>query len=134
MTEQAEISHLVVHHSASPRSVKPGTIRQWHIEKGWDDVGYHYLEDGQGNFSWGRDPWVVGAHVGGKNTGKLGLCIIGNNSSEDDDDHWTDTQLAQARLFLKAIQWVYPSIALVGHNELADTLCPGVDNVRELLL
>lgn len=68
-------------------------IRRWHIERGWDDIGYHYVilnghregyKDGPGYVKaddgvveTGRPIKFTGAHCKGHNIGSIGLCIIG---------------------------------------------------------
>lgn len=120
-----ELTHLVVHHSASKRSVTFGEVRSWHLDNGWDTIGYHYLVEEDGRLYYGRHPWQVGAHVGGKNTGKLGICLVGDNTQEGEE--WTGPQIDTMRQFIAASRLIWHSIFVVGHNELADTLCPGLD-------
>ena len=45
---------IVIHHSASPVTVRQGgqvvtvnaaMIREWHLTKGWSDIGYHFIKD-----------------------------------------------------------------------------------------
>ena len=56
------IDRLIVHHSASPRSTTLKDIRRWHVdERGWEDVGYHFVIDGFGDHLLVRTPdWREG--------------------------------------------------------------------------
>jgi len=74
------IKLIVVHCSASDVAAHDNiqTIRQWHKENGWDDVGYHFVITKNGEISVGRPESVVGAHVKGHNTGSIGICLTGD--------------------------------------------------------
>jgi len=39
------LNKVIIHCSATPegRDVSLDTIRQWHIKRGWSDIGYHYV-------------------------------------------------------------------------------------------
>jgi N-acetyl-anhydromuramyl-L-alanine amidase AmpD len=65
------------------------TIDEWHEDRGFDKIGYHYVilndkphygfEDEilDGQISVGRKPGRAGAHVQGFNFNSLGICLIG---------------------------------------------------------
>ena len=74
--------YLVIHHSATDPSVTFEQIRQNHLERGWDDIGYHYVIDGAGQITPGRAEDVIGAHALGLNQESLGICCIGNFEKE----------------------------------------------------
>ncbi len=76
---------LTVHHSAGPRArtheQAKGLHRAYqrsHEAKGWGDIGYHFSMDDLGRFYRLREQEYVGTHVGGHNTGNLGLMLHGN--------------------------------------------------------
>ena len=70
---------LVVHHSALPASDGPREIQRLHQQqRGFADVGYHFMIDARGVIFEGRPVNVRGAHVGGHNTGAVGVCLLGN--------------------------------------------------------
>jgi hypothetical protein len=53
-------------------------IYELHVAgNGWDDVGYNYLIDPNGVVYEGRGNDVRGAHFCGKNTGTMGVCMLG---------------------------------------------------------
>ena len=52
-------------------------IRKYHISQGWDDIGYHFLIQPNGNVINGRGMNFVGAHVGGANEGNIGIALVG---------------------------------------------------------
>lgn len=78
------VSHLVVHHSATPNTASDwaAVVRSFwdfHVNtNGWDDIGYNYLVDPNGIIYEGRGNDVQGAHFSGANGGTMGVCVIGN--------------------------------------------------------
>lgn len=65
---------LIVHHSALDLSYGPYQIQQLHMQnKGYADIGYHFLIDESGRVSEGRYIRARGAHTGGYNTGTVGV-------------------------------------------------------------
>ena len=78
------VREIIIHCSATPpgwmagRSAadKVAAIRRWHIEdRGWSDIGYHWVIDRDGTLVRGRPETVVGAHTQGHNTGSIGICL-----------------------------------------------------------
>ena len=46
----------------SPTTEKVNEVRRWHLDRGWSDVGYHYLIDRDGTIASGRPVERSGAH------------------------------------------------------------------------
>ena len=68
---------IVIHHSASG-DVSANEIDRWHRQKGWDQVGYHFVIRKNGSIEPGRSFEVAGAHKRGKNSTHLGVCLTGD--------------------------------------------------------
>ena len=76
---------LTLHHAAccSADDIEEGKNQVYWIQdfhqngRGWNDIGYHFLIDRAGNIYQGRPETVIGAHVGGENTGNIGVCLLG---------------------------------------------------------
>lgn len=134
-------SGIVVHHSAgryvdnledSAREVC-WVQRVHQRNKGWSDVGYHYLIDGAGNVFRGR-PMIdghhaVGAHVAGQNATEIGVCLLGNYEPTEPDacqgvSREALDALVDLSVFLCRSYGIAPD-AILGHRDLAATLCPG---------
>ena len=106
------IDEIIIHASATradwmatlPTADKVAEIRRWHVkDRGWKDIGYHYLIDRNGTVATGRPVEQVGAHVAGHNTGTIGVCLIGGHgSSETDrfDEHFKAAQDKALRVLL----------------------------------
>jgi len=69
------ITKIILHCTATPegRDVSVDEIRQWHLDRGWSDIGYHYVIDINGNLQDGRPLTRAGAHVRGYNKGSIGI-------------------------------------------------------------
>jgi hypothetical protein len=69
--------HYTVTPSQNPERQVRG-IQQYHMgSRGWCDVGYHFLVGVDGSIYEGRPLQLLGAHVGGNNTGNIGISFIG---------------------------------------------------------
>lgn len=71
---------LVVHHSAASENQTPQSIEDYHLQQGWEGVGYHFLIDKLGEIWRGRPEHYHGSHVKeqGINTKSLGILVIGD--------------------------------------------------------
>lgn len=117
---------LVVHHSALPPSDGPREIQRLHQQqRGFADVGYHYLIDAGGAIFEGRPIGVRGAHVGGYNTGAVGVCLLGNFERIEP----TQAQNASLSALATALHHAFDITHLAGHRDLPaqNTLCPGAN-------
>jgi hypothetical protein len=69
-------SKLIIHCSDSPYPQHGvDEIRRWHIERGWTDIGYHFVIERSGELKKGRLTYP-GAHTLGHNN-QTGLCLCG---------------------------------------------------------
>jgi N-acetylmuramoyl-L-alanine amidase len=115
-----KITKHIVHCSDSPTGdVK--AIRGWHKERGWDDVGYHFIIRRDGEIEVGRTLDVVGAHVAGHNTDSIGTCLIGRET-------FMPVQMDALRRIHGMLQRVFPGISVHGHREFnPGKTCPNFD-------
>ncbi len=127
-------SHISIHHTegaASDPARQLRSIQSYHRSRGWCDIGYHFLIDASGTIYEGRPVELLGAHVGGHNTGNLGISFIGCYSDEDCTSvtPLREEALEQAgRLVgtLSSLFEITPSSATVsGHRDQTSTTCPG---------
>jgi N-acetylmuramoyl-L-alanine amidase len=121
-----KINRLIIHTSASPNSLDVGVkeIREWHLQKGWKDIGYHFVIRRNGIVETGRPVEQVGAHVTGHNADSIGICIVGEGR---DISYVTSAQKASLRGLVQALKVRFPSVTVHGHREYANKLCPGFD-------
>ncbi|MBA3585403.1 MAG: N-acetylmuramoyl-L-alanine amidase [Gemmatimonadetes bacterium] len=77
-------NYVTGHYSASRRDTSDRdaialvqSFHRYHKEKGWGGLGYHYVITKKGNIILGRPTYLKGAHVGGHNTGNVGVMMLG---------------------------------------------------------
>lgn len=127
------ITHIVVHYSATypDQNLTIADIDRLHRERGFSMVGYHYFIRRNGMIEKGRDESVIGAHVGGQNTGKIGICCAGGIERATGPnvgvDNRTPEQIKSQIKLIKDLLIRYPNAKVVGHRDLAPTQCPGFD-------
>ena len=115
----------------APLAAKVAEIRRWHMrDRGWRDIGYHWIIDVDGQRAAGRPETEVGAHVAGHNAGTLGICLIGGFGADADADdtfadHFTPTQARTLRALIADIRSRTQIVKVTGHNTYAAKACPG---------
>lgn len=129
---------VIVHCTATPegRDVSVDTIRGWHKDRGWDDIGYHYVVKLDGSIEAGRPETKVGSHVAGHNTGTMGVVYVGGVAKDGTTAKDTRTPAQKAALLdlVKALIAKYPTIKKVtGHNQYAAKACPSFDVRKDAL-
>ena len=143
---------LAVHCSATKPGVEIGAkeIREWHMAKGWTDIGYHWVIRRSGLLEIGRNLREVGAHVTGFNVMSVGICLVGGldengNGIIDDFYHYTPKQRSTLYTLLLTLRLIYPGAQVCGHRDLSPDKnhdgqvspdewlkqCPGFDVRRE---
>lgn len=107
---------------------KVNEIRRWHVEdRGWSDIGYHYLIDRDGTVVKGRPLSKVGAHAKGHNTGSVGISLFGGHGGNATDafaDNFTEDQDAALRTLIAELRDEYPITHIIGHNDVSNKACP----------
>lgn len=128
-----DINLIVVHMSYTRPSQDIGVevIDEWHKERGWDGVGYHYVIRRDGTIEEGRKNEVQGAHAKGHNEDSLGICLIGGRKEDEDEPecNYTRQQWRELESLVSRLANVY-NAEVLGHNDLSNKACPGF-NVTE---
>ncbi len=129
-------SKLTVHHSAENSTDPTGGsfeessaslrgIQRYHIEeKGWGDIGYHFLIDAAGRIFEGRELRWQGAHAGGANNAQnIGICLLGDLERRPP----TPAALKSLELLVTDLRQRFKirDSRLYAHRELNTTSCPG---------
>jgi N-acetylmuramoyl-L-alanine amidase len=76
------INCIVLHCSDSdvPAHDNIETIRKWHVEeRGFSDIGYHFVITKDGVVHPGRPEELIGAHCKGHNANSIGICLTGRH-------------------------------------------------------
>lgn len=129
-----KITLLIVHCSATPEGKDYGAadIDRWHRQKGWSQIGYHYVIRLDGTIERGRPESVVGAHCQHHNRHSIGICYIGGLSGDGKPaDTRTSAQRTALLHLLKSLHERYPRAVIVGHNTFAHKSCPCFDATAE---
>lgn len=129
------IKELIVHCSATPegKDYSVDTIRQWHLQRGFSDIGYHYVIYRDGSIHIGRDESIIGAHCTGHNTNSIGVCYIGGCASDGKtpkDTRTTEQKQSLVKL-LKELKTKYPQASIHGHRDFSSKACPSFDATKE---
>ena len=129
------IKELIVHCSATPegKDYSVDTIRQWHLQRGFSDIGYHYVIYRDGSIHIGRDESIIGAHCTGHNTNSIGVCYIGGCASDGKtpkDTRTTEQKQSLVKL-LEELKTKYPQASIHGHRDFANKACPSFDATKE---
>lgn len=123
-----KIKQIVVHCSDSQDSLDIGKaeINQWHIERGWSMIGYHFVVRRNGRIEIGRPIDMVGAHVKGNNKRTIGICWIGRNNITP-KQYWALVELCTHLMK----EFGLPFDDIMGHCEFDDLkTCPNIDMKR----
>ena len=124
---------IILHHSWIPahrhyREIKSVRgIQRYHMHSpytGWDDIGYHYLVGPEGMVYRGRPEDVVGAHCV-PNSGKVGICIIGNHDEGEDPLHECTWREVENLVLQIAGRHDIPPDRMRGHCDYSSKTCPG---------
>lgn len=132
------VDWLVVHCAATPPDMDIGVkeIRHWHMQKGWSDVGYHYIIRRDGTIEKGRTDTTPGAHAAGYNLYSLGICLVGGlkKGTTKAEANFTPHQYLSLATLLDDLKVTYPTAEILGHRDLPGVkkACPSFD-VREWL-
>ena len=123
-------NRVIVHTTDTPPSMNIGVeeIREWHIERGFNGIGYHYVIRKNGTIEKGRDENMVGAHCKGRNWESIGIACVGGWKGEDDR---TDAQRTSLHTLCKKLYDKY-SLEFNSHSEFSKKSCPNYDAKSEL--
>ncbi|MFW5415392.1 N-acetylmuramoyl-L-alanine amidase [Nocardiopsis sp. CNT-189] len=160
--EYSPVQVFTVHHAAmpvaeDPRETMRAIYRLHTVENGWGDIGYHLLIDPEGTVYEGRVAGgtvpvfqappipgaaksVTAAHAVGYNSGNIGICMLGDYTSEQPSRAARDRLVRVLRTLAlltgvdpgAKVKYVNPvtgtertADAVAMHRDWGDTACPG---------
>jgi hypothetical protein len=139
-----KINGINIHCSASGFG-SASLIRRWHMERGFKDIGYHFVilngwitsrdyhSSLVGNIEVGRPITKVPASIKGHNKGQISICMIGDVGSKF---HMKQFQSLIELLEELISKYRVPIKEIKGHREVVgNRLCPcfEVGDIREIL-
>ncbi len=123
-----KINRIIIHCSATPEG-KDYTVQQidqWHRQRGFRCIGYHFVIYRDGSVHEGRPIGEIGAHTSGYNANSIGICYIGGCAADGKTPKDTRTEAQRAALIrlVADLKARYPRATVHGHNEFANKACP----------
>ncbi len=129
------INEIIIHCSATPegKDYTVEQIKQWHKQRGFSDIGYHYVIYRDGSIHSGRPIERIGAHCLKHNAHSIGICYIGGvaKDGKTPKDTRTDAQKESLIKLIKELKAKYPNVTVHGHKEYANKACPCFDAKNE---
>ena len=129
------INEIIVHCTATPegKDYTVDEIRRWHKQRGFTDIGYHYVIHLDGEIETGRDVDISGAHCTGHNAHSIGISYVGGVAKDGKtpkDTRTLDQKAALANLLID-LRRLYPNAKIHGHRDFANKACPSFDATFE---
>ncbi len=139
------LKYLVIHCTATPegREVSSADIRHWHTDpvgkggRGWKQVGYTDLIHLDGsvermvgnNEDANVDPWEITNGAKGYNSVSRHIVYAGGTARDGktSKDTRTAEQKKALERYVKDFHRRFPSVRIIGHNEVSSKACPCFD-------
>ena len=122
-SEMKEVEGILLHNSGVSVLQSIEVIHNYHKNKGWAGIGYHYYVRKNGSVYRGRPENMAGAHCPGVNSTSIGICAEGNFNEET----MSDVQRQAIIELVKDIKSRYDIKWIKGHREILATSCPGAN-------
>lgn len=114
------IRFLTIHCAATPegRNVSADQMAQW-AKARFGQESYHHIVTLDGHDNLRLPDHARGAHVGGKNSGNIGICYVGgmDKAMKKPKDTRTEAQKITLHALVATYRERYPGIIVRGHNE-----------------
>ena len=133
MNRRKATTMIILHCSATRegQDIKAKTIKQWHKERGFDDIGYHYVIDLDGTIEKGREEDLVGAHCKGHNATSIGICYVGgcDKNMKPKDTRTPEQKRSMLSLVRKLVnKYKIPVTQIWAHHDFdKHKACPSFD-------
>ena len=133
MNRRKSTTMIIIHCSATRegQDIKAKTIKQWHLQRGFSDIGYHYIIDLDGTIEKGRDEALVGAHCKGHNATSIGICYVGgcDKNMKPKDTRTPEQKRSMLSLVRKLVnKYKIPVTQIWAHHDFdKHKACPSFD-------
>ena len=115
------VEGILLHHSGVTVLQTVETIHNYHKNKGWAGIGYHYYIRKDGSIYKGRPETMAGAHCPGVNSTSIGICAEGDFNTET----MSDVQKQAIIDLIADIKSRHNITYIKGHRDILATSCPG---------
>jgi N-acetylmuramoyl-L-alanine amidase len=119
------VIHTAAHGTSSQNfDTTVSQIDQWHRNRGFKMIGYHYVVRLGGAIEKGRNESDIGAHTLGLNSMSIGICFSGNG----DFHPWTPEQTSAGLNLIRTLMQKYsiPIDHVIGHREVNKLIEQGI--------
>ena len=117
-----KLNKIILHCSDSDVALHDNidTIRAWHLERGFNDIGYNFVITKAGLIQHGRPIDKIPAHTFGQNKDSIGICLTGRYK-------FSITQFATTAQLINSLYDVFGIMQIFGHYDFSDKSCPNFD-------
>lgn len=125
-----ELNRIILHCTATRagEQINVKQIDKWHRDRGWSEIGYHYVLYADGTIATGRDIRKKGAHVKGHNHDSVGVAYVGGlDKNKTPKDTMTMQQEMAFLHLVNSLRVVFGDMSVHGHNEYSNKACPSFD-------
>ena len=104
-------------------------VTEWHKDRGFDTIGYHYLIKRDGPLQVGRDEDAVGAHAVAVNGTSIGVALAGGGTASMGwENNFTPVQFETLKSIILKLKDKYNIEKIIGHYQVDDGKeCPSFD-------
>jgi len=131
-----DIKKIIIHCTGTKKGdrISREQIKKWHLERGFEDIGYHYIIEQDGNVQIGRPLHLVGAHCYGQNDDSIGIAYVGGlDESGNPCNTLNDLQKESLLQLCEKLKRQFQDLTIHGHNEFSNKQCPCFDVQNWLL-
>ena len=130
------VGWIVVHCSGDPADTDATTetIRRRHMQRGYRDIGYHFVIERDGTVVECRPLTQAGWHAAGYNRHSIGICLVGGRKghTERAEDNFTRAQKDSLWTLLCQLHGEHPDAEIRGHRDMPGAralagMCPSMD-------
>ena len=122
LTARKSTTRAILHH-AEAKTCSAADIHNWHKQRGWSGMGYHFLVRKDGTIERGRPEHTHGAHATGSNYDSIGICFEGSFMTET----MSQTQIRAGQELLAYLKKKYSFTKVQKHKDVQATNCPGTN-------
>ena len=132
MATRKKTDFIIIHCAATKPSmdIDIATIDAWHRKRGFFSCGYHHVLTRSGKVQEGRNLYDIGANAKGYNNRSIGICLVGGVTQEDHtkaENNFTEQQWVSLEKLLIKLLRTFPSVKIIGHNQISEKDCPSFD-------
>ena len=131
MAKRETTDTIVIHCTQTPpgMDVDVDKVTQWHKERGFDTIGYHYLIKRDGTLQEGRQQDEVGAHAVAVNGTSIGVALVGGGTADMGwENNFNSEQFDTLKSIILKLKDKYDIEKIIGHYQVEESKeCPSFD-------